>query len=64
MTKQQFIGHLFCDSRYRQLKDKIRYHSLDTVMELYTIHQTLNKSVRYTDLQKTFEERFNKENAK
>ena len=64
MTKQQFVGHLFCDSRYRQLKDMIKYHSIDTVLDLYTIHQSFNKSVRYSDLQKTFEERFNKENAK
>jgi len=64
MTKQQFIGHMFCDMRYKQLKDKIKYHSLDTVMELYTIHQSLTKSVRYNDLQKTFEERFKREHEK
>lgn len=64
MTKQQFIGHLFCDMRYRQLKDKIKYQSLDTVMQIYSVHQSMTNSVRYNDLQKTFEERFNRENAK
>lgn len=64
MTKQQFIGHLFCDMRYKQLKDKIKYHSLDTVMQIYKVHQSMTNSVRYNDLQKTFEERFNRENAK
>lgn len=64
MTKQQFIGHLFCDMRYKQLKDMIKYRSMGTVLELYDIHKQLTKSARHSDLQKTFEERFQKENAK
>lgn len=64
MTKQQFVGHLFCDMRYKQLKDKIKYHSLDTVMQIYTVHLSMTNNVRYKDLQKTFEERFKRENEK
>lgn len=64
MTKQQFIGHLFCDMRYNQLKNMIKYKPMDSVMAIYKVHQSMTNSVRYNDLQKTFEERFNKENDK
>jgi len=60
MTKQQFIGHMFCDMRYKQIKDQIKYRSMETVQALYELHLSMPKNVRFNDLQKTFEERFNK----
>lgn len=60
MTKQQFIGHMFCDMRYKQIKDQIKYRSIETVRELYELHLSMPKNVRFNDLQKTFEERFSK----
>lgn len=61
MTKQQFIGHMFCDMRYKQIKEKIKYHSIETVQALYELHLSMPRNVRYKDLQKTFEERFSKQ---
>ena len=57
MNKREFIGHMFCDTRYKQIKNKIKYAPMEYVMELYQLHLSLPKNVRYNDLQKLFNER-------
>lgn len=60
MNKREFIGHMFCDSRYSEIKKKIKYAPIEWVLDLYNIHLDTPRNVRYTDLQKAFDERFNK----
>lgn len=60
MTKNQFIGHCFCDMRFNKLLWHIEHNPIPEVEQMYKIHQTMPNNHRYTDLQKAFDERLNK----
>lgn len=57
MTKQQFMGHCMCDSRFRQLLDKIKTHDIEEVQKLYYFHKSLPRNPKYNVLDKQFNER-------
>lgn len=59
MNKREFIGHCFCDSRFRQLLDKIENGSLQEVMELKQISDSLKSNHRTNDLNTAFSKRLN-----
>ena len=61
MTPSEFIGHCTCSWRYNKLLWTIETQPLERVNELYSIHQTLKKNYRYHELQKKFDERYERE---
>ena len=60
MNKREFIGHMFCDVRLKEIKNKIKYAPIEYVQMLYEVHKSVPKNVRYNELQKVFDERFSK----
>lgn len=61
MNKREFIGNLFCSVRLNELKNKIKYAPMDYVLNLYEVHKSCNRHVRFMELQKLFDERLNNE---
>lgn len=57
MTRKEFIGHCMCDSRFRQLLDKIKSHDVEEVQKLYDYHVSLPRNPKYSILEKQFNER-------
>lgn len=54
MNKREFIGHLFCDSRFKQLVKMIETLPLNEVIELRQLNEQCKKSVKYLELDKAF----------
>ena len=61
MSPREFMGHCICDSRYKNILKSIASDPIDKVNELYKTHQSLKKNFKYQELQKTFEERYERE---
>lgn len=64
MTKQEFLGYMFCDYRFKQLKDKIKKQPLVEVQKLYELHLLVPKNHKFTELEQLFQERLNNEQTR
>ena len=62
MSPREFIGHCFCDSRFKTIENIILQGSLDEVLELQTINNMMPKFHRHREVAKLIEERLNGRN--
>ena len=59
MTPREFIGHCFCDSRFKNIENIITKGTLEEVLELQTINNMMPKFHRHREVAKLLEERLN-----
>ena len=59
MTPREFIGHCFCDSRFKTIENIITKGTLEEVLELQTINNMMPKFHRHREVAKLLEERLN-----
>ena len=62
MTPREFIGHCFCDSRFKTIENIITKGTLEEVLELQTINNMMPKFHRHREVAKLLEERLNERN--
>lgn len=59
MTPREFIGHCFCDSRFKHIENIISKGTLEEVLALQTINNMMPKFHRHREVAKLLEERLN-----
>ena len=59
MSPREFIGHCFCDSRFKTIENIITKGTLEEVLELQTINNMMPKFHRHREVAKLLEERLN-----
>jgi hypothetical protein len=59
MTPREFIGHCFCDSRFKYIENIISKGTLEEVLALQTINNMMPKFHRHREVAKLLEERLN-----
>jgi hypothetical protein len=64
MSKIEFLQECTCSYKFKKMLWLIEYHPMTKVMELYNLHQLVRKNVRYHQLEKAFNERFQKNEQK
>lgn len=57
MTQKEFMGHIFCDSRFENLRQLIKSGPLDKVLEVQELNNHLNKNRYYNDIKLLLSER-------
>ena len=62
MSPREFIGHCFCDSRFKTIENIITKGTLEEVLELQTINNMMPKFHRHREVAKLLEERLNERN--
>lgn len=62
MSPREFIGHCFCDSRFKVIENIITKGTLEEVLELQTINNMMPKFHRHREVAKLLEERLNERN--
>ena len=62
MSPREFIGHCFCDSRFKTIENIILKGTLEEVLELQTINNMMPKFHRHREVAKLLEERLNERN--
>ena len=62
MSPREFIGHCFCDSRFKYIENIILKGTLEEVLELQTINNMMPKFHRHREVAKLLEERLNERN--
>ena len=50
MTRKEFLGHIFCDSRFQQLRELIQNGPLDKVLEVQDLNEQMPKNRYYNDI--------------
>jgi hypothetical protein len=59
MSPREFIGHCFCDSRFKTIENIINKGTITEVLELQTINNMMPKFHRHHEVAKLLKERLN-----
>jgi hypothetical protein len=59
MSPREFIGHCYCDSRFKTIENIILKGTTEEVLELQTINNTMPKFHRHREVAKLITERLN-----
>ena len=59
MSPREFIGHCFCDSRFKHIENIILKGTVPEVLELQEINNMMPKFHRHREVAKLLEERLN-----
>jgi hypothetical protein len=59
MSPREFIGHCFCDSRFKTIENIILKGTVPEVLELQTINNMMPKFHRHREVAILIEERLN-----
>ena len=59
MSPREFMGHCFCDSRFKVIQNIILKGTVPEVLELQTINNMMPKFHRHREVAKLIEERLN-----
>lgn len=59
MTPREFIGHCYCDSRFRTIENIIKNGSLEDVMMIKELNDKMPKFHRHNEVAKLLKERLN-----
>ena len=62
MSPREFIGHCYCDSRFKHIENIILKGSITEVLELQEINNKMPKFHRHREVAKLLEERLNGRN--
>ena len=62
MSPREFIGHCYCDSRFKTIENIILKGTTEEVLELQTINNMMPKFHRHREVAKLLEERLNERN--
>ena len=57
MTPREFIGHCYCDSKFRTIENIVHKGTLEEVLELQEINNKMPKFHRHTEVAKLIKER-------
>lgn len=57
MSIKEFLGHCFCDYRFQQLTDMIKNGSVETVLEIKQLNNTLYKNSKHQQIKELINER-------
>ena len=59
MNRKAFIGYCFCDSRFRTIEDIIAKGTLEEVLEIQSVNESMPKMHRYQQVALLLKERLN-----
>jgi hypothetical protein len=62
MSPREFIGHCYCDSRFKYIEDIILKGTITEVLELQEINNMMPRFHRHREVAKLIEERLNERN--
>jgi hypothetical protein len=62
MSPREFIGHCFCDSRFKHIENIILKGTVPEVLKLQEINNMMPKFHRHREVAKLIEERLNERN--
>jgi len=57
VNKREFMGHCFCDSRFKQLREMINTGSMDIVLTIQQLNNELKKNHRHQEINSLLKER-------
>jgi hypothetical protein len=59
MSPREFIGHCYCDSKFKYIENIITKGTIEEVLELQTINNLMPKFHRHREVAKLIKERLN-----
>jgi hypothetical protein len=62
MSPREFIGHCYCDSRFKHIENIITKGTIAEVLELQEINNMMPRFHRHREVAKLLEERLNERN--
>jgi len=62
MSPREFIGHCYCDSRFKHIENIINKGTIAEVLELQEINNMMPRFHRHREVAKLLEERLNERN--
>jgi hypothetical protein len=62
MSPREFIGHCYCDSRFKHIENIINKGTITEVLELQEINNMMPRFHRHREVAKLLEERLNERN--
>jgi hypothetical protein len=59
MKRREFLGHCYCDTRFKHIEDVISNGTLDQVLAIQSINEELKGNHRYQQVINLLKERLN-----
>ena len=59
MKRKEFLGHCYCDTRFKHIEDVISNGPLDQVLAIQSINELLKGNHRYQQVINLLKERLN-----
>ena len=59
MKRREFLGHCYCDTRFKHIEDVISNGTLEQVLAIQSINEELKGSHRYQQVTNLLKERLN-----
>lgn len=57
MTHKEFLGHIFCDTRFENLRQLIKIGPLDKVLRVQELNDSMPRNRYYNDIKVLLNER-------